>query len=147
SLAVGCYDGVTRLFDLATTKQVMAFQGHQSAVLCLAFSPDGRTLVTGGFDETVRTWETFNGGLVATDAGHIGPVSAVCFARDGRSFYSGSADTTIVHWDATRTSKDGHLPTVLLKNVELDDAWTRLGTTDSSRGQEMAWKLASSPKE
>jgi WD40 repeat protein len=30
--------------------------GHLSAVLCLAFSPDGKTLATGSADGTVKLW-------------------------------------------------------------------------------------------
>ena len=123
------------------------FDGHLSAVMCLAFSADGRTLVTGSFDHTLKTWETFNGGLIATYTGHFGPVNAVCFAHDGRSFYSGSDDTTMLRWDATRVSKDGVLPTVALNNVEMDDAWARLATMDANRGQEMVWKLSTGARE
>ena len=50
-----------RLWDLETVKLVRYMRGHDRAVWSLAFSADGKTLLTGGSDEVVRAWEFANG--------------------------------------------------------------------------------------
>lgn len=40
----------------ATGKKRQRFKGHQHGVLDLAFSPDGRLLVSGSYDLTALFW-------------------------------------------------------------------------------------------
>lgn len=37
-------------------KEVTVFQGHDNYVLALAFSKDGRSLVSGGMDSQINVW-------------------------------------------------------------------------------------------
>jgi uncharacterized protein with WD repeat len=66
-------------------------------VLAVAFSPDGRWLATGSWDNTARVWEAASGQEVARMT-HEGPVLAVAFSPDGRWLATGSDDNTARVW-------------------------------------------------
>jgi hypothetical protein len=57
TLASGSYDKTVRLWDLATRQPLgEPLVGHSDEVKSVAFSPDGKTLVSGS-DDTVRLWD------------------------------------------------------------------------------------------
>jgi serine/threonine protein kinase len=78
--------------------QFARLDGHDGNVLCCAFSPDGRLLVSGGSDRTVRIWSTEEGTAVATYPGHTGAVRAVAFDPSGKAFFSGGDDGLLHRW-------------------------------------------------
>ena len=57
TLAAGSADGIVRVWDVATHRQITALTGPGGAVNSAAFSPDGTTLATGSADHTVRLWD------------------------------------------------------------------------------------------
>jgi WD40 repeat protein len=68
-------------------------------VLAVAFSPDGKWLISGADDLSVRVWETATGKLVMPFLGHEDAVNQVAVAPDGRSVFSAGADGFIYQWD------------------------------------------------
>jgi WD40 repeat protein len=56
----------------------------------VAVSPDGRTVATGAFDNTVKLWNAADGSLLHTLAAHNGFVDTVAFTPDGQFVASGS---------------------------------------------------------
>lgn len=82
ALATG--GGAIRMFDVVEGKDVGRLQGHTSVVYRVAFSADGRRLVSASHDRTARVWEIDGGTLVQTFSGHGFPVAAAVFMPDGR---------------------------------------------------------------
>src|SRR5262249_7931283 len=54
-------DRTVRVWDRQTWRKVNAFRGHTDEVATLAFSPDGRRLVSGGKDSTIKVWDLTRG--------------------------------------------------------------------------------------
>ena len=76
-------------------------QGHKNSVTSVAFSPDGKYIVSGSSDKTIRMWDAQTGKLVSDPfEGHTDQVTSVAFSPDGKYIVSGSSDKTIRMWDA-----------------------------------------------
>jgi WD40 repeat protein len=64
------------------------FLGHTAQVLCVAFSPDGRRVLSGDSKETVRQWDLETGMERRSFTLGTGPVTTTCFSVDGREIYA-----------------------------------------------------------
>ena len=84
-----CHDELVTLAD-----------GHEFRhVKCVAFSPDGKQVVTGGRDKLV-IWDAQTGKQIRPLLGHKFYVECVCYSPDGKYIVSGSYDRTVRVWDA-----------------------------------------------
>lgn len=101
SLAVsGGTDKAVKLWDVRTGKLLKRFDGHKFHVLAVAFSPDGRFVVSTSENGEVKLWPVEGGAKEAVSSfeGHQGAVYAVAFRPGGASFATGGADGTIRLW-------------------------------------------------
>jgi len=122
-LASGGRDNTIRLFDAESGKEIRRFVGHvrrsynppvdqrvpfdalvsatgEGGVNSVAFSPDGKILVSGGWDDTVRLWDVENGKELHKLAAHKAMVGHVVFSPDGQILASrGGLDGTVCLWD------------------------------------------------
>jgi len=82
-----------------------SFNGHKDTVNCIAYSPDGRRIVTCAADRTIRVWHAYTGAELACIHGHTGEVTCVCFSPDGQRILSAAEDGTARVWDAESGSE------------------------------------------
>jgi ribosome assembly protein SQT1 len=69
-LLCGSSDGTVWMWLATTGACMQVFAGHEGAVTCGLFSPDGRAVVTGGADATVRLWAPKKGTCKHVFQGH-----------------------------------------------------------------------------
>src|SRR5882724_1707515 len=75
--------------------------GHTSFITSIAFSHDGKRVVSGSDDNTVCIWDAETGQTVSGPfEGHTDRVPSVAFSHDGKRVVSGSYDNTVRIWDA-----------------------------------------------
>src|SRR3990167_3848437 len=73
--------------------------GHSLAVMCAAFSPDGKTIVTGSRDRTIRVWCARSGYILLT-LRYSHHVNSIAFSPDSKTIVAGLFDGTISVRDA-----------------------------------------------
>jgi hypothetical protein len=66
-------------------QDIFAQLGHVNEVLAVAFSPDGRTALSGSWDDTLKLWDVATGRELRTFSGHSDKVASVAFSPDGRT--------------------------------------------------------------
>ena len=66
--------------------------GHSRLVRSVAFSHDGRQVLTGSLDRTAIVWDAASGQKLRTFRGHTGWVNSAVFSADSRQVLTGSRD-------------------------------------------------------
>ena len=101
------------------------WRGHNDWVNAVAFSPDGKYVVSGSKDRTIRLWNVASGQTLGEPwHGHEGMVNAVTFSPDGKTIVSTSEDNTLRFWDADPESWAKKACSIVNRNFSLTE-WQR----------------------
>ncbi|KAG0051841.1 WD repeat-containing protein 90, partial [Linnemannia elongata] len=141
----GADDGVVRLWDCTSGKELLVIKGHIDTIRSVAYSPCGNRIASASADKTVRLWDSETGECVFVFEGHTDWVMSVRFSPDEWQLASGSDDGTIRFWD----SETGEPGVVLSPSFEeihslaysADGRWIASGHDD---GNVRLWDMISS---
>ncbi|CAK5265091.1 unnamed protein product [Mycena citricolor] len=97
-------DGCLRVIDALAEQLVDCYASYFGALTCVAWSPDGRFILTGGQDDLLTIFSPWEQRVIARCQGHSSFVSAVAFDElrcDGRTYRFGSVgeDNKLILWD------------------------------------------------
>ena len=80
------HDHTIRFWDVPSGKHKATWFGHQGVIYYLAFSPDGRTLVSCGSEKKAIFWDVTTGNPLWTFIGNEDGVGTIRFSSDGHRF-------------------------------------------------------------
>jgi WD40 repeat protein/uncharacterized caspase-like protein len=109
-LVTGGFDSTVRVWDTATGKELTRCKG-EGIVYSVAFAPDGKTVLSGGFD-TARVWDVATGKevhaystLAKNDFSRQDNVKSAAFSPDGKWIARGGSTSGLTVWDTATKSK------------------------------------------
>ena len=73
---------------------------HTQWITAVAWSPNGRWILTGSTDHIARIWDVATGAVVRQLEGHTGDIDDVAWSPDGRQILTGGEDRIARIWDA-----------------------------------------------
>jgi len=119
-LATASEDNTGKVWDTATSQELLTLRGHPGPVKSVAWSPDGKRLATassdnapndksevdflltghttGNWDSTARVWDAASGQELLTLRGHRGPVGSIAWSPDGKRLATASSDNADLPW-------------------------------------------------
>ncbi|WP_423808548.1 WD40 repeat domain-containing protein, partial [Planktothrix prolifica] len=133
-------DLLRQIVDWPGQKPINSLDGHENSVIGVTFSPDGKFIASGSWDNTVKLWK-LDGTLVTTLKGHENSVNSVAFSPDGKFIASGSWDNIVKLWklDGTLvTTLKGHENVVNSVAFSPDGKFIASGSSDKTV---KLWKL------
>ncbi|MEG4911347.1 NACHT domain-containing protein, partial [Microcoleus sp. F8-C4] len=134
--ATGGSDGVVRLWDAVSAKELLTCRARKNSVHSVAFSSDGQRLASDSVDNSIKLWDSHTGECLRTFTGHENSVRSVAFSPDGEWLASGSYDKTIKLWNShtgecVRTLK-AHKNSISSVTFSPDGEWLASGSFDNT---------------
>jgi len=123
------------LWDVATSRVVRMFIGHQKEVVAVAISPDGSKVLTGSADMTARLWNTGDGTTIRTFTGYNGRPNSLAFTLIGTKVLLAESDQTArlrnIGDGSIARAFSGHTSDVLCATLSADGTKVATGGRDS----------------
>ena len=94
-------DGVARVWDSATGRQLSILRGHTGPLSGATMSSDGQRVLTASFDHTAAVWDAASGDELLVLRGHLREVTSAQFSADGRHALTTSLDGAARIWQVT----------------------------------------------
>jgi WD40 repeat protein len=122
----------------ASSPEIFLQLGHNSGVKSVVWSPDGKTLATGGYDNTLKLWDAASGQQLRTQCVSPNSIDSETFSPDGRTL-AAVVSTYVELWDVASGRElrmlSGH------RHWVLSVAWSRDGKTLATGSLDKTAKL------
>ena len=150
-LAGAGFQGIVRVWDMKTQKQIHAFKGHSGGIYGTTFHPDNQLLASCGMDNTIRIWDIKSGKQIKQLEDQTIIISDVKFSPNGLYLASSSWDKTIKiyrvsDWQLMH-SLEGHTNMITTIDFSADSRFLASGagnnTVSIADNSVIVWDVAS----
>ena len=146
----GCDCETVRLWDTHTGRERHTLVGHRAMCTCVAFSPDGKQLVSGDEyykatampGDSLRVWSHADGKLVRKIGNTRDSIQRVLFTHDGRHILAAADGVHIYDADTGKLVGEPLQPQRSVSALALSADGQLLAAADR-KGQIRLWELAS----
>ena len=146
-IVAGSSDKLARLIDIRTGETLCRYEGHSGSVQVVDFSPDGKRIITGSYDNTIRIWDVATCQPVSKPMLHRGPFFYFsAFSPDGSTVVTGCDDGTARIWDVATAKPIG--PRLVHEAALRTAAFFAGGAqivTGTATGTTRFWAVSSTP--
>jgi WD40 repeat protein len=147
-LATGSSDKTARMWDVKSKQEVLRMT-HAYSVAALAYSADGKLMISAGMDSAVGIWEVTRGQGVVNRGGEVAlltheySVTKVALNHDGRYLATASTDKIVRVWDVSADARLHSFDHGAVVNAVAFSRDAKYVVTSSGNNIERVWDLSS----
>ena len=123
--------------------RLQVLSSHNSGASSLAFSSNGKWLVTGGYDNVAVLWDIASGREIHAFHGHSEPICTMTISDDSKWLVTGGPDRIVRLWDLAAGKEvrvfKGHTETVRSISISKDGRWLATAAED---GTARSWEVS-----
>src|SRR5262249_16708511 len=87
----------------------ITLEGHKREVTCVAFTADGKQVLSASQDKLIKLWDVDGEKVVQVFEGHKNWVTALAISPDGKLLLPATDDLSVKVWDTAKGKEVDHL--------------------------------------
>ncbi len=99
-IAVAAANGMIYIFDTVNSRVLLEIPCHESNILDVTWSPDGKTLYAVSYDESISVWNALSGKFIdEKENAHLREIYSVDVSPDGSKIATAGGDKRVSIWN------------------------------------------------